>query len=828
MTARIDALLAELTLDEKAVMVAGVDLWHTASVPRLGIPALKVTDGPAGARGERWTGRASASFPCGTALGATWNTEVVRTVGERIGHEARRKGAHVLLAPTVNIHRHPLAGRNFECYSEDPYLTARLAVEYISGVQSTGVGCSVKHFVANDSEFERMTISSEVDARTLREISLVPFEAAVLEAGTWSVMAAYNRLHGTYCSEQPLLTELLKHEWGFDGVIMSDWYGTHSTVPAAIAGLDLEMPGPAQWFGAHLADAVRAGDVTEAVLDDKVRRVLVLLDRTGGLDTIDFGPELSIDDPEDRVVARWAATESFVLLRNADDLLPLAPETSATRATSTGDEDGRPVLAVIGPNAAVAMIQGGGSARVSQFPPVAPLAGLRERFGDTFSVEHERGCASFKQTPVLDTSVLAGPLQLTYYPGREPRGEPALVETGDRGWFTFTGPFTPEVPQEFSMRISGTLVMPESGVWTFGLVQVGRARLTIDGELVVDNWEPTGRSEAFMGFASAEVTATVELAAGVPHALDVEYVLAGPSMGALAIGCTPPAPADLLDRAVALAARADAVVCVVGTDGDWETEGNDRASMALPPPQDELVRALALVNPRTLVVVNAAAPVAMDWADEVGAVLQCWFAGEEWGHALADVISGDVTPSGKLPTTVPVRLEDTPAYTNYPGDRGQVRYGEGVFVGYRWYDARRLAPRFCFGHGLSYTTFTLDTPQCSATEMRADRLAAGERVRLVVTVRNTGTRRGAEVLQCYVHDVHSSVARPPQELKAFAKVWLDPGSAADATLELGRRAFAFWDVDADDWVVEPGEFEIRIGTSSRAITHRAVLTVTDD
>ena len=585
MNARIDELVGNLTVDEKAAMVAGVDLWHTAAVPRLGIPALKVTDGPAGARGERWTGRASASFPCGTALGATWNPQLVRTVGERIGGEARRKGAHVLLAPTVNIHRHPLAGRNFECYSEDPYLSARCAVEYIGGVQSTGVGCSVKHFVANDSEFERMTISSEVDARTLREISLVPFEAAVLEAGTWSVMAAYNRLHGTYCSEHPLLAGLLKGEWSFDGVIMSDWYGTHSTVPAATAGLDLEMPGPAQWFGSHLADAVRAGDVSELVLDDKVRRVLLLLDRTGGLDNPDAGPELSIDDPEDRAVARRAATESFVLLSNRGNTLPIV-------AGAAGG-DTKPLLAVIGPNSALAMIQGGGSARVSPFSSVTPLTGLRERFGESFRIEHERGCSSYKQTPVLDLTVLDGPLRVAYYPGRERSGEPALVEPGDRGWFTFTGPFTPEVPEEFSMRISGTLVAPESGSWTFSLVQIGRARLSIDGEVVVDNWEPTGRSEAFMGFASSEVTGTIELVAGERHELEVEYVLAGPSMGALAIGCTPPAPADLLERAVALAVRADVVVCVVGTDGDWETEGNDRDSMALPPPQDELVRSVA-------------------------------------------------------------------------------------------------------------------------------------------------------------------------------------------------------------------------------------------
>ncbi len=586
MNARIDALIGDLTLDEKAAMAAGVDLWHTAGVPRLGVPALKVTDGPAGARGERWTGRASASFPCGTALGATWNPELVHVVGQRIGGEARRKGAHVLLAPTVNIHRHPLAGRNFECYSEDPFLTARMAVAYITGVQSTGVGCAVKHFVANDSEFERMSISSEVDPRTLREISLVPFEAAVREAGTWSLMTAYNRLNGTFCSEHPLLRALLREEWGFDGVIMSDWYGTHSTAPAADAGLDLEMPGPPQWFGANLAAAVRAGDVDEAVVDDKAWQLLALLDRTGALDGSEPGAEQSIDDPEDRAVIRRAATESFVLLHNREGFLPLEPR---------GDE--RPVLAVIGPNASLAMIQGGGSARVSAFAPVTPLAGIQERFGDAYRIEHERGCTSYKQTPVLDTTVLDGPLQISYYEGRERSGDPVLVEPGDRGWFTFTGPFTPEVPEEFSMRITGTVVVAETGPWTFSLVQIGRARLSIDGAVLVDNWNPSGRSDAFMGFASAEVRAEIDLVAGEPHTLEIEYTLPAPSMGGLAIGCMPPSPADALDRAITLAARADVVVCVVGTDADWETEGNDRTSMALPPPQDELVRAVSSVNP---------------------------------------------------------------------------------------------------------------------------------------------------------------------------------------------------------------------------------------
>ncbi len=613
MNARIDQLLGELTVDEKAAMVAGVDLWHTAAVPRLGIPALKVTDGPGGARGERWSGRNSASFPCGTALGATWNPDLVRTVGERIGGEARRKGAHVLLAPTVNNHRHPLAGRNFECYSEDPFLSARLAVAYIGGVQSTGVGCSVKHFVANDSEFERMTISSEVDARTLREISLVPFEAAVLEAGTWSVMAAYNRVHGTYCSEHPLLIDLLKQEWAFDGVIMSDWYGTHSTVPAANAGLDLEMPGPAQFFSAPLAEAVRAGEVDEKVLDDKVRRMLVLLDRAGALDHPDPVAEQSIDDPEDRAVARRAAAESFVLLRNRGDALPI----EAMPATSSGTE--LPLLAVIGPNAAVAMIQGGGSARVSAFTPVTPLAGLRDRFGATFRIEHERGCSSYKQTPILDDSVFDGTMHVSYYAGRERAGEPVLVEPANRAWFTFTGPFTPEVPEEFSMRVTGTLVAPESGTWTFGLVQVGRAKLSIDGELVVDNWQPTGRSDAFMGFGSSEVTGTVRSRRG-RAASTRGRVRPGRSLDGWTRDRLYAAGARRPDgtRGRARGARRRGRV-----RGRYRRRLGDRGRRSrfdgrCRRRKTSSCASVAAVNQRTIVAVNAASPVEMNWAEDCG------------------------------------------------------------------------------------------------------------------------------------------------------------------------------------------------------------------
>ena len=803
MSERVERLLAELTVDEKAAMCAGVDMWRTAAVERLGIPALKMTDGPLGARGERWTGGRAHAFPCGTALGATWDPELVHEVGGRLGVEARRKRAHVLLAPTVNIHRHPLAGRNFECYSEDPFLSARMAVAYITGVQSHGVGCSVKHLVANDSEFERMTISSEVDHRTLREISLVPFEAAVREAGAWSVMSAYNRLHGTYCSEHGwLLDELLKREWGFEGFVVSDWFGTHTTEPAANAGLDVEMPGPPQRFGPKLAGAVRAGDVDEKVVDDKVRRVLTVLERMGALDEPRSGAEESVDDPRDRDVARRAAAASFVLLTNRDATLPFVPADVRT-------------LAVIGPNADVAHVMGGGSARVPPHPVVTPLDGLRARYP---GVEFERGCTNHKRIPALDTRYLAGPLEISYYAGRERDGVPVLTEDAARAWFAWIGGVGGGVPDDFSVRVRATLVPPESGGWTLSIVQAGRARLSLDGEVLLDNWDPQGRSDAFFGFGSDELSATVELVAGQSYELEAEAVPTAPAFGGLGIGCLPPTSDDMLDRAAALAARADAVVCVVGTDDEWESEGHDREAMDLPGAQDDLVRAVIAANPRTVVVVNAASPVAMPWADDAAAVLQCWFPGEEWGNALADVLSGDVSPSGKLPTTIPVRLEDTPAFVNYPGERGQVRYGEGVFVGYRWYDARRIEPRFCFGHGLSYTTFELGDVRWALTE-------AEPSVTLVVPVTNTGARRGAEVVQCYVRDVEATVARPPQELKAFAKVDLEPGETREVTLTLDRRSFAFWDVERDDWTVEPGEFELRVGTSSRAIAHRITVTI---
>ncbi|MFM8236696.1 MAG: beta-glucosidase [Actinomycetota bacterium] len=797
---RIDELLAAMTLDERAALSAGIDLWHGPGVARLGVPPIKATDGPSGARGQRWTGRPVACFPSGSTLGASWDPDLVRTVGARLGAEARRRQAHMLLAPTVNLHRHPLAGRNFECPAEDPFLSARYAVAYVEGVQSAGVACAIKHFTANDSEFERMTISSVVDERTLREVSLRPFEAAVREAGVWALMTAYNRVNGTFCSEHADLLGVLRDEWGFDGVVISDWFGTHSTVPTARAGLDLEMPGPAQWLGPHLADAVRAGDVPEAVATDKARRVLRLIARTGRLGEAALAAEEHPDDPADRAVARRAAAESIVLLRNDAAALPLGPDVRT--------------LAVIGPNADAEVIQGGGSARVEPHSAITALAGLRARFeAVAVAVVHEPGCPPFNPAPVLDHRVLAGPIRVEYFADRERTGEPVLVEEVRRAHLQyFLGSVPAGVPTDFALRLRADFVPPVAGEWTFSLVQVGRARLTIDGEPVVDNWHPSGHSALFMGFGSERVSGRIAVEAGRRYEVVVELVPPR-GAGAIEVGCAPPTPTDLRERAVAAARTADAVVCIVGTDPDWETEGRDRDTLALPPGQDDLVRAVIAANPRTVVVVNAGAPVAMPWADTAAAVVWLGLPGQEGGDALADVLSGDCCPSGKLPTTIPYRLEDTPAFASYPGVNGEVHYTEGVCCGHRWYDTHGIEPQFCFGYGLSYTTFAIGVPSwvADASVLR-------------VPVTNTGDQRGAEVVQCYVHDVEASVVRPDQELAAFAKVWLDPGETATVELPLTDRAFAFWDVGTGDWRVEPGAFELRVGTSSRDLRHTVTVT----
>ena len=789
---------SDVELDDLTAAVAGIDLWNTPGIPEHGLPPMRVTDGPNGARGPSFTGVPSACFPCGTALGATWDPDLVERVGHAIGEEARTKGAHVLLAPTVNLHRHPLAGRNFECYSEDPYLTARLAVGFVRGVQSTGVATTVKHFVANDSEFERMTISSDVDEAVLRELYLVPFEAAVTEADAWGIMSAYNKLNETYCSEHEwLLTTVLRDEWGFDGFVISDWFGTHSTAPAANAGLDLEMPGPPQWFGKALADAVTNGGVDQGVVERQVERLRVLAERTGATAGLGNGEPGSVDDPAHRALIREAAAASFVLLRNHDEILPL-------------DRSALPSVALIGTAADTTWVMGGGSAALDPHPLISPRVGLTAALDPTTALTFARGPAATDTIPILNETGLDGRIAMEVFATTDLSGEPAITTSLRTARAMWLGEINDTISARgFSARLHGTVRVAETGDWSFGLTATGACRVTVAGTVLLDAWEQRDPGTSFFGFGSAEIRGTRHLTAGEDYDLLIEFSGGSPAMvSGLELGAVPPTSTTALADAAATAAAADVAIVVVGTGPTLDTEGKDRPTMDLPGEQDALVRAVAAANPRTIVVVNAGSPVTMDWADEPAAVLQCWLPGEEWGNALADVLLGDREPGGRLPTTFPVRVENAPSHTTYPGTNGHVVYADGLLMGYRGYDRAGTEPRFCFGHGLAYTSFEYGS-------LHAD----GRRVSVEVT--NTGARDGTEVVQLYVHRPAAPATRPEQELRRFAKVTIAAGATATVSFDLDDRCFSEWH---NGWTLPDGPFEVRVGRSSRDI--RSVGTIT--
>ncbi|MEO8693873.1 MAG: glycoside hydrolase family 3 C-terminal domain-containing protein [Acidimicrobiales bacterium] len=818
-----DEILAALTLDEKASLTHGQDLWSTYAVERAGIPKIVVTDGPNGARGpvdpERSAG-ASICAPCGSSLGATWDPQLIEQIGALIGREARVKGCRVLLAPTVNIHRSPLAGRNFECYSEDPLLSGRIAAAFVRGAQAHGVATTVKHFVANDAEHERYTMSSVVDARTLREIYLVPFELAVREGRALGIMTAYNRLNGTWCSEHhELLQNILRDEWGFDGFVISDWFAAGSTVGSAQAGLDLEMPGPGRFFGPALADAVRAGLVDEPTVDAKVRNLLRVWQRIGAFDAGDAETS-STPSVADIALAHRAASDSMVLLKN-DGVLPLAA--SSIRH-----------LAVIGPNADRVHIMGGGSASLEPQHRTSPLSALRTRLGASATITHEPGCVTDRYVAPLSAA-----LHVDFFAGSDLLGDVVHQREFDSGRVTLFGNPPGTHANGFSFRATASVRVDVAGAHVLSLVQVGRSRVLVNGVVLIDaTGDALPRGSAFYGAGSQEQRVEVDLEEDCDHRIVVEYSSASsvPLQGII-VGLRPQPPSDLLDRAVIAASAADAVIVVVGTSDEWESEGFDRQSLQLPGDQDELVRRVRAANANCAVVVNAGSPVAMPWIDEVPAVLLCGLGGQEMAPALVDVLVGTCEPAGRLPTTYPARVEDNPTFTNFPGEHGELRYGEGIFVGYRWYETRHIAPLFPFGHGLSYTTFVVGEPIASSTTF-----VEGSTLQIDVPVRNSGTRRGAEVVQCYVEPCAPLCSRPHKELKAFAKLWLDPGADATATLTLDDRSFAYWfpgdglppdtreklrmplvQIGQPDkqprWRVDTGRYRLHIGRSSAAIDH---------
>ena len=704
---RVADLLSRMTLEEKATMLSGAGWMESAANDRLGIPAIKMADGPLGVRS--WAGSSaitnlagaplkvlSTSFPSGVDMAATWDTELVQREGQAIAQEVKALGRDMILGPTVNINRVPLWGRNFEGYGEDPYLAARLGVAYVKGVQGEGVIPSVKHFAANNEEFERHRIDEQIDARTLHEIYLPAFKAAVEEGDAWTVMSAYNLVNGVHCGEsKALLDEILKKELGFKGFVISDWGSTYSTASTVNAGMDMEMPGGATaramivsprsqlsgnsgtWLAADKVLAeVKAGNISEARLNDNVGRILRVIFVSGLFDHPHTATG-EVDTPAQQAVALQGATEGIVLLKNAGSLLPL----DAKKIHS---------IAVIGPNAAVARTGGGGSSMVRPRYSIAPLDGIRTR------------------------------------------------------------------------------------------------------------------------------------ATGV----EVKYALGVGMEGEDPTQDTPEARAKALQEAVDAAAHADVAVVVVGRYSKLEAESFDVKTMDLAAGQDELIEAVEKANPHTIVVLNSGDPVTMTkWIAQTPALLEMWYGGQEGGHALAAILFGDANPSGKLPVSFPKKFEDSPAYGNYPVSESReglkVYYAEGIYIGYRYYDTKNVEPQFPFGFGLSYTSFEYSDLKL-AQRMSNDTNPVPITV-VLIKIRNTGNRAGAEVVQLYVHDGHSKIDRPIHELKRFQRAELAPGESTTVMFVLNNADLSYWSPEKKAWVADPGTFEIQVGASSRDIRLRAQL-----
>lgn len=839
-------LLEKLDIGQKVRLLTGASNWRTYAEPAVGLRPVTMSDGPAGVRGETWDERrTSLVLPSPTALAASWNEELVRDLGGLLATEARRKGVQVLLAPTLNLHRSPLGGRHFECFSEDPLLTARTGVAFVKGVQEGGVAATAKHFVANDAETDRLHVDVRVSERTLRELYLAPFEAAV-DAGVWAVMSAYNKVNGVTMSASPLLEWPLKGDrplrgngpvqggWGFDGLVVSDWGAVRSLLGSARSGQDLAMPGPESPWAAGLLAAVKAGLIDEARIDDKVRRLLLLARRVGALGEPAPVRRPSTPPGGERALLRRAVAAGTVLLRNEGDVLPLDPARLRR-------------VAVIGPRATAVRIQGGGSAEVFPSSVVTPLEGieaaLREAGGASVGDGHgERAVEDghSDRTEVTYTPGLppyTGPRPLDPAWTRDPRdGEPGvLVRLLDADGAELHAEHRLSGRIVEPARVAGAvtveiraLVRPaQSGSWTLGVGGWGLISLSVDGRTLLSDEFPLDSDDPTRVHVSPPYRCVrAELAGGVESEVVARRRLDAGTGVATLLGAAPPpgdAPTELA-AAVAAARAADVAVVVVGTTEESESEGRDRESLALPDGQDALVRAVARANPRTVVLVNSGGPVELPWHREVPALLLAWFPGQEAGHGLADVLFGRSEPGGRLPTTWAPAQEDVPVLGTRPHD-GRLLYEEGVHIGHRAWLRAGTEPAYWFGHGLGYTTWTyegIEAPSAVGGH-EGDGHGAGGDVR--VRLRNTGRRRGREVVQVYVARTDTAVDRPVRALAGYAAVEAGPGEEAVATVRLAARALSHWSTEHGRWETEPGAFTLLAGSSAGELPLRATVTV---
>jgi len=801
----IDQIIKTLTLDEKVSLLSGFNSWYTNKIEIKNIPSIKMSDGPNGVRGDSNSGKSSACFPCAISIGSTWDLSLIKDIGIALGEEAQAKDVDVLLGPTINIHRHPLGGRHFESFSEDPFLTGKIATNYVQGVQSKNVAACLKHFVGNDTEYERHSVSSNIDAQTLREIYLLPFEMGIKEGNAKVVMSAYNKLNNIFCSShQDLLIKILKEEWGFDGYVVSDWGAALETIENANGGLDLEMPGPSNVWGKALIDAVEASEVSEKLIDDKVKRILTVAEFSNRFQKPQIKAEQAIDQPKHRLLLRKAAADGMVLLKN-EGSLPLKKNIKK--------------LAVIGPNALEAQIIGGGSASLRPHYQIHPLEAVQERLGHETEILYSKGCHTHKYLPKINEELMEEKdgFLVEYFDGNQFDKNLILDErlTGSKFW-VFEGfakdVISKEERPDISVRFSCTYKPDISGLHEFEIFGIGKCRLLIDGNELIDNWTSMDPGEAFFTFGSASKKGVINLQKGEAYKIEVQYKFEG-SFPAVYIGCQAPDEVDIFQEALETASHADDVILIVGTNSDWETEGNDRADFNLPANQNKLIEAILEANQNTVVVINTGSPIHMPWEKKAKAIIQTWFAGQEFGNALVDILSGEVNPSGKLPTTFPVKIEDTPAYKNYPGKDLQMNYDEKLLVGHRWYESNSIKPLFCFGHGLSFTSFNYQNLEVTT--------GSDFVVTCKFEIQNTGDIAGLEIAQCYVGFASPFPGEPYKTLQGFVKEEIGAHELKKVEIKLGPRNFSFWSVETNAWQIREGSYQILIGSSSENILLQA-------
>ncbi|KAK3310655.1 glycoside hydrolase superfamily [Chaetomium strumarium] len=820
--------LATLTQEEKVSLLTAADFWRTKAIPDKGIPAIKTSDGPNGARGGIFVGGTKAAlFPCGISLAATWNKDLLHQVGQHLAQEVKARSADVLLAPTVCMHRHPLGGRNFESFSEDPLLTGKLAAQYIKGLQEKGVAATIKHFAGNEQETNRVTINSVIAERPLRELYLRPFEIAVREAKPWALMSSYNRVNGVHMDmNKHILRDILRGEWGYDGTVLSDWGGTNSTAESLRAGMDIEFPFSNKWRFEKVLEALKDGKITEADIDRAAENVLTLVERTKGGDLTPEAEEREDDHEETRNLIREAGVQGLTLLKNEGSVLPINPATTK--------------VAVIGPNANRAIAGGGGSASLNPYYNTVPLDSIRKVAQQP--VTYSLGCHIHKWLPVASPhcSNKTGKqgVSIEWFRGDKFEGQPVVVQQRtNTDLFLWDSAPLADVGPEWSAIVTTYLTPPTSGKHTISFMSVGPGRLYVNGKLALDLWDWTEEGEAMFD-GSVDYLVDVDMHAGRPVELRVEMTnelrpVAKQKQfnmthkyGGCRIGFKAEDQVDYLQEAVDAARAADVAVVIVGLDAEWESEGYDRQTMDLPydGSQDRLIDAVVSANPRTIVVNQSGSPVTMPWADRVPAILQAWYQGQEAGNALADVLFGLRNPSGKLPCTFPRRLEDTPAYHNWPGENDEVVYGEGLYIGYRHYDRVRVQPLFPFGHGLSYTQFEYGRPSLSPRVLSSqdddDDGGSSSSVELVVGISNVGPVAGFETVQVYVrHESRSRLPRPEKELVAFEKVELEAGETKHLRVRLDKYAVGYYDTSIGRWIAEKGTYRALVAASAADVKY---------